>query len=274
MTATTFAARWRTTLAAAAGVLAALTLAAGPATAQRRYDEGYGRDSYRNYGRERDSYSNYGHDIPGQFDYFALVLSWSPTHCGEVQSRGRDDTQCNPRSGRPYSFVLHGLWPQYERRWPQDCKVANSYVPEPLLREMLDIMPARPLVIHEYKKHGTCSGLTAEEYFHLARQLFLSIKIPERFQNPAQPQTVSPQEVVEEFVRANPKLKPEDVAVACQNRPGNRLQEIHICLDRAGEPRACGQNEAPKRMCRADKMFLPPVRVRGGFGGLPHIFGR
>ena len=46
--------------------------------------------------------------VAGKFDYYQLVLSWSPTHC-EDNSRGKNDTQCGRRRARPYSFVLHGL---------------------------------------------------------------------------------------------------------------------------------------------------------------------
>jgi ribonuclease T2 len=58
-------------------------------------------------------------DLPGQFDYYALVLSWSPTYCNEGHD---EDTQCNRRDGGRYSFVLHGLWPQYESGYPRDCR--------------------------------------------------------------------------------------------------------------------------------------------------------
>ena len=49
---------------------------------------------------------------------------------------------------------------------------------------MLDIMPSRKLVIHEYRLHGTCSGLHPAPYYALARRLFTRIRIPERYQNP------------------------------------------------------------------------------------------
>ena len=56
----------------------------------------------------------------GRFDYYSMVLSWSPTFCATV-ARGSQDQQCNPRGGRSFSFVLHGLWPQHERGWPESC---------------------------------------------------------------------------------------------------------------------------------------------------------
>ena len=43
---------------------------------------------------------------PGDFDYYALVLSWSPTYCAD-RGTSRNDPQCS--SSRPYAFVMHGL---------------------------------------------------------------------------------------------------------------------------------------------------------------------
>ena len=87
--------------------------------------------------------------------------------------------------GRPYAFVLHGLWPQHERGWPQDCRSSDrGWVPGPVAERMLDIMPSKKLIFHEYRKHGTCSGLGVDGYFGLARQLYEKVKIPPRFVRP------------------------------------------------------------------------------------------
>ena len=56
-------------------------------------------------------------DEPGQFDFYLLVLSWSPDYCA---NDGVDDVQqCT--IGRKLGFVLHGLWPQYNKGYPGDC---------------------------------------------------------------------------------------------------------------------------------------------------------
>src|SRR5262245_44824239 len=77
-----------------------------------------------------------------KFDYYVLVLSWSPTHCASDDGRGRDDDlQC--RGGRPFGFVLHGLWPQYERGYPQDCPTDESRaVSDDVMVKMLEISPS------------------------------------------------------------------------------------------------------------------------------------
>lgn len=198
-------------------------------------------------------------DKAGDFDYYALVLSWSPTHCSENAGRD-DDLQCNRRDGRRYAFVLHGLWPQFERGYPGNCRTTfRPFVPEPMIERMLDIMPSRSLVIHEYRKHGTCSGLNPGAYFETSRKLFSTIDIPHRFVNPYESQFVSPDEVIGEFLDQNPELSEDMIAVSCRGS-GNRLREIRVCFSKDGQPRACGANEDQRDMCRAQKMFVPPVR--------------
>lgn len=196
---------------------------------------------------------------PGQFDYYALALSWSPTFC-DSSTRNQGDPQCSRSGGRPYAFVLHGLWPQYEKGWPEHCALGgDTYVPRPLINRMLDIMPSPRLVIHEYKKHGTCSGLEMDAYFALSRELYEKVKPPARFDRPAQYFTVSPGDIVKGFVEANPGLKPDHMAVVC-NGPGNRLREVRICFSRDGAFRSCGDNESARRLCSANSVSVPPVR--------------
>ncbi|OJU32939.1 MAG: hypothetical protein BGN89_04640 [Alphaproteobacteria bacterium 64-6] len=230
--------------------LAAALFAPEPAAAQYGTGPG-GRAPYERRDQERN--------VPGRFDYYALVLSWSPTFCASLP-RDRYEPQCHRRGGRPYAFVLHGLWPQHERGWPENCPTRQRpFVPQPLIDSMLDIMPSSRLVIHEYRKHGTCSGLTPEGYYGLARRLYNSVTIPQRFVLPNNDFTVSPDAVVRAFVEANPTLRPDMLAVACGG-PGNRLREVRICFNRDGGPTRCGRNEEQDRLCRASNMHVPPAR--------------
>src|SRR6478609_8567146 len=100
---------------------------------------------------------------PGQFDFYVLSLSWSPSFCEAAGERGTPpQQQCG---ARPYSFVVHGLWPQYERGFPEFCQQPAPFIESPIINGMLDLMPARQLVIHEWRKHGVCAGLPARGYF-------------------------------------------------------------------------------------------------------------
>jgi ribonuclease T2 len=234
-------------------VLMSLLALPPAAQAQRSFDD----DRYRSGYDENDRGG--GRDVAGEFDYYALVMSWSPTYCAD-QSGGDYDPQCDRTDGRRYAFVLHGLWPQYERGFPGNCRTRRKpFVPQPLIDAMLDIMPSPRLVIHEYRKHGTCSGLEPAGYYELARRLFKSIKIPERYVNPFEAQFVAPGELEEDLTEANAQLKPDMLAVSCGG-PGSRLREVRICFTKSGELRSCGQNEEQRRLCSAQKMFVPPVR--------------
>jgi len=198
-------------------------------------------------------------DEPGAFDYYVLALSWSPTYCADGGDR-RNDPQCD--GGRPYAFVLHGLWPQFERGWPKDCKSEDrGWVPGPVADRMLDIMPSKRLIFHEYRKHGTCSGLGVDGYFKLSRQLYEKVKIPPRFVNVTdQRMFVGVGDLISDFLTANPELKPDMMVVQCGGA-GNRLREVRICFTKAGAFRACGRNEDQRRLCSADRMYVPPVRA-------------
>jgi ribonuclease T2 len=200
-----------------------------------------------------------GRSEAGAFDYYVLALSWSPTFCAETGDK-RADPQCGGR--RPYAFVLHGLWPQHERGWPQDCKSGDrGWVPGPVAERMLDIMPSKQLVFHQYRKHGTCSGLGVDGYFKLSRQLYEKVKIPPRFVHVTDDRmTVSVPELVSEFQAANPGLKPDMLAVQCGGA-GNRLKEVRFCFSKTGELRSCGHNENQRRLCSAERMYVPPVRA-------------
>jgi ribonuclease T2 len=199
--------------------------------------------------------------LAGRFDYYAVALSWSPTYC--ASEAGQDDPQQCGRDRR-YAFVLHGLWPQYERGWPRNCRSPDrGYVPAPVAERMLDIMPSRRLVFHEYRMHGTCSGLGVDGYFDLARQFHDKVKIPHRFVGQVDERmTISPAELVNEFMDSNPQLKPDMIVVSCGG-PGNRLKEVRICFDKGGTFRSCGRNENQARLCSADRMYVPPVRIGG-----------
>lgn len=195
----------------------------------------------------------------GEFDYYALVLSWSPTHCDTPQGK-RDRTQCSPRRERGYAFILHGLWPQYEKGYPEKCRTQfRPYVTNRTIASILDIMPSKGLIIHEYRKHGTCSGLTPPEYFQLSRTFYDKIKIPATYRAPQKEQFVSPDDLIAQFQAVNPELERSMIRVVCRGS-GNRLREVRICFSKDGTLRACGQNEVQRRLCSARRMFVPPVR--------------
>jgi ribonuclease T2 len=189
---------------------------------------------------------------PGVFDYYLLSLSWSPAFCLSVPGAA----ECN--GPRRFGFIVHGLWPQNENGWPENCNVHQA-VPETVISSMADIMPARGLVYHEWSAHGTCSGLDPTEYFALVRTAFGRINIPPSLAGARQPVEQSPAAIIAAFLRANPKVSPADIVVTCSGQGEPRLREVHICLDRGLNPRNCAA-DAARGQCRAETLIVPPIR--------------
>lgn len=186
------------------------------------------------------------------FDYYVLALSWSPAFCIEEGNQS-GATQC--RAQRPFAFVLHGLWPQYERGFPKDCPTATPRVPRAVIESMLDIMPAFGLVGHQWRKHGTCTGLTYDDYFWKSRKAFEGVKIPSAYVRLTQPLVTDPSSIERAFLAANSGLTADMIAVTCSSR---HMREVRICLTKDLKPRACGRDVA--RGCSRDKIVMPPVR--------------
>jgi len=194
-------------------------------------------------------------NTPGQFDFYVLALSWSPSYCEAARERAPDrapDQQC---AGRPYSFVVHGLWPQYERGFPSYCQVPAPRLNRNIVGSALEMMPSPRLVFHEWDRHGTCSGLSPHAYFEAMRKARAVVKIPDDYIALEKPITVEPGEVADAFLKANPSLTRDSMAVACDHK---RLTEIRICLTREFAFRDCG--EVTRRACRRDKVTMPAVR--------------
>lgn len=189
---------------------------------------------------------------PGDFDYFVLVLGWSPSYC-KLEGRKKRDRQCEMEE--PHAFVLHGLWPQYDKGWPLDCVTEEKpWVPRRVIDEMLDIMPSARLIIHEYRAHGTCVGQSPAQYFRTARELYERIKVPPRLASQTAEFKASPMEIEREFLAANDWLKPDMIAVTCR---GQNLLDVRVCFGRDLFPTPCGVNEDEKRLCTATEITVP-----------------
>jgi ribonuclease T2 len=193
-------------------------------------------------------------NAPGEFDFYVLALSWSPSFCEAATERGnsgRSRVQCE----RPYSFVVHGLWPQYERGFPEYCQRPSPRLDRNIMTSMLDLMPAPGLIFNEWDKHGTCSGLGARAYFESVRKARAAVKIPEEFLQLSEQKTIAPADLEAAFIKVNPGLSSSAISVICSSR---RLSEVRVCLNKDMQFRAC--EEIDRRACRRDEVVMPPVR--------------
>lgn len=218
----------------ARAVLAAGLLAGGPgAVAAQGYDQ---------------------RGTPGEFDFYVLALSWSPTYCDGDGARREADGQCRP--GRGLGFVVHGLWPQYTRGYPSNCSGVERSPTRQAMDLAGEIYPSEGLARHEWRRHGTCSGLDPAAYFRAARTAREAVTIPDVFQKPGADTRAAPIEIARQFVMANRGLRPDMMSVACQR---GRLQEVRICFSkdlRGFTP--CP--EVARQNCRAGEVAIEAAR--------------
>ncbi len=188
------------------------------------------------------------------FDFYVLALSWSPSYC-EAEGEQANGQQC--RAGRPYAFVVHGLWPQYERGFPESCPTNNSDVSNDKLRSLYDLMPSAGLIRHQWRKHGTCTGLSQDDYFKVLRVAREKVEVPQEFKRLDAYRTLAPGQAERAFLQSNPAMAADSIAVTCDRR---YLREVRICMTKDLGFRACP--EIDRRGCRLDKVVMPPVRGR------------
>ncbi|NBN63295.1 ribonuclease T2 family protein [Pannonibacter tanglangensis] len=189
-------------------------------------------------------------DEAGDFDFYVLALSWSPTYCATAGARA-DPQQC--RAARPFRFIVHGLWPQHERGWPDFCALPRENQPSrEIVEGLFDIMPSRGLIQHQWRKHGSCTGLSAAAYFDLTRAAFEKITIPAAFQNLRNGGRIGPDAVETAFRMSNPGLRDNAIATTCD---AGKLKEVRICFDKELNFRSCPAVD--RADCRARVVEVP-----------------
>lgn len=188
----------------------------------------------------------------GDFDYYVLSLSWSSAWCA-LEGDSRKDPQCD--QGRGLTFVLHGLWPQYEDGWPSFCRTVERDPTRAETAAMADIMGGAGPAFYQWRKHGRCSGLSAPDYFALARKAYATVAVPDFLADVSQRLKVPAKVIEEAFLEANPDLARDQITITCKN---GLIQEARVCLTPDLRFRRCGDDVI--RDCRLQDALLEPVR--------------
>lgn len=190
---------------------------------------------------------------PGTFDFYVLALSWSPGFCA-LEGDRKNRSQCAAGSGT--GFTVHGLWPQFEQGWPVSCEPAAATPSRIALEQARGLFPEEGLARHQWRRHGSCSGLSPTDYFRVTRQAKERIAIPPAFARPERAQRWTPVDVERAFAAANPGLRPDMMAVMCRR---GVLHEVRICLERDVRAfRACPAVD--RSGCRFGELDVNAVR--------------
>ncbi|MDF1607199.1 ribonuclease [Hoeflea sp. YIM 152468] len=188
---------------------------------------------------------------PGDgFDFYVLSLSWSPSYC-RAEDAGANPQQC--AEDRDFGFVVHGLWPQYESGYPEFCPSREpERVPWQLGRKYIDIVPSMGLIGHQWRKHGSCSGLSQADYFRVLRAARDRVVIPASFKLQNLPLEIDAPDAEGAFVSANPGMVAEGIAISCKR---GLLREVRICMTPTLDFRAC--RAVDRAGCTIDKLEVP-----------------
>ena len=187
------------------------------------------------------------------FDYWMLSLSWSPQYCRLKPT----DQECKGVRGyvEPYGFVAHGLWPQFEIGRPQRCEEDPEPVPDELISRMLPTMPSAALIRNQWRRYGTCSGMSQEDYFMFVERAVRRIEIPKQYREPYEYLDTTMEQMKSDFLEINPELTENSVVLQCS---GRWLKEVRICYTPDMHPRDCGRDVEDR--CRSGKISLRPIR--------------
>jgi len=188
------------------------------------------------------------------FDYYVLTLSWSPGFC-DTGGANKAPQQCDVGSGA--GFVIHGLWPDSAYgRDPSACGLSPNYIASTALALGQRVYPSRGLALHEWREHGTCTGLDATHYFRAVQYARDEFAIPPAFVSPRTRFSVSPRKIVRQFAAANANLTNASMAVTCER---GELIDVRFCL--TPDLRAFARcPKVARRSCRDDSIQVSPVR--------------
>jgi ribonuclease T2 len=188
----------------------------------------------------------------GEFDYYVLALSWTPTWCA-LEGDARGSEQCD--ATKDFGWTLHGLWPQFHQGWPSFCRTSERQPSRSMTNGMSDIMGTSGLAWHQWKKHGTCSGLSAQDYYALSREAYGKVNRPALFRKLKDPVKVPAKVIEEAFLKENPLLKANTLTITCKQ---GRIQEARICLSKDLDPVPCGRDTI--KDCSMTNVLFDPVR--------------
>ena len=189
----------------------------------------------------------------GDFDFYVLALSWSPSFCA-TGGAGRSPAQCAP--GANPGFVTHGLWPQYQNGYPSRCarqSVSCPIRPCPVWATSIPIRvsPATngaSMACVPARARRAISPTSAPRATHVA--------IPAALKAPPDDRRLSPLDIQRAFIDANPRLRSGMMAVVCRR---GVFQEARFCLSRdLRDFVACP--EVARQGCYSQSIVVPAAR--------------
>ncbi|NKF23412.1 ribonuclease T2 family protein [Solimonas marina] len=168
---------------------------------------------------------------PGRFDYWVLTLSWLPEFC--KNNLAEDMCQRGDESG----FFVYGLAPKNEHGdSPEDCGPRLARVDDAVIDDMQALMLDHRRIQHEWRQHGSCSGLDQRAYFDTIDRARRQLEIPSSFDRTDEQAVTTRSALLDALQQTNPRFERNDFALNCA---GHWLREVKICYGRDMQPHEC-----------------------------------
>ena len=183
---------------------------------------------------------------------YVLSLSWSPEFCRTRIDSPRHARQCSGRSGS-FGLIVHGLWPQGARSWPQWCPARRARPTGAQLARQMCVQPSARLAMRQWAKHGSCMVDRPDLYFRITRILHRSLDWPD-LDRLSHKEGLTAGDIREAWIEANTNWRREMISVQLNER--GWLEEIRLCYGRDWLPAACRRDargaadDAPAKIWR------------------------
>jgi ribonuclease T2 len=165
---------------------------------------------------------------------YTLALSWSPEFC---KTRAEDRShafQCSGKSGS-FGLVVHGLWPESAKSWPQWCEAKNALTPADV-RGAMCLMPSERLVARQWAKHGSCMVKRPANYLKVIGILRSGLRFPD-YDRVSREDSLTAGRIRAAFADANPAWPESAIGVKLNAR--GWLEEIRLCYSKRFRPVRC-----------------------------------
>lgn len=173
---------------------------------------------------------------------YTLALSWSPEFC---KPRARDPGhafQCGGGKGR-FGLVVHGLWPESGKSWPQWCEASRAPSAAEV-RGAMCLMPSERLVARAFAKHGSCMVKRPASYLKVIGILRGGLRLPD-YDRISREEGLSAGRIRAAFADANPEWPEAAVGVRLSAR--GWLEEIRLCYSKRFRPAPCSPSRRGAR---------------------------
>lgn len=184
----------------------------------------------------------WGEESPSHPHYYTLSISLAPALC-KLHPENRQLRICQ----EGYSIIVQGYWPERgDGRKVQNCSRENPDLSPVQERVLEKVMPDDPIRAKEWQRHGSCTGMSAQEYFRALMARANRLRLPEQLNREGEDRIVDRNQLVSEIVRLNNGLPEKGIYLRCHdqdNRP--LLTELRVCYKPNGEFTECATSFKP-----------------------------